>query len=121
MVSNLTWAVLWIFTQPLKSTKFCIDGLFLFKVYEVWTKEIQKSYLSWHWAVIKLTLWFQRWHEELGDLSLEHSNSEKLYIDGLFLLKAYNVSARKFHRNCVMTLKGSSNLKDNWLVAWRMT
>ena len=26
-----------------KVQKFCIDGLFLSKVYEVWTKEIQKS------------------------------------------------------------------------------
>ena len=48
-----------------------------------------------------LTLWFQKWHEELGELSLEHSKSEKLYIDGLFLSKAYNVSARKFQRNYV--------------------
>ena len=36
-----------------------------------------------------LTLWFQKWHEELGELSLEHSKSEKMYIDGLFLSKAY--------------------------------
>ena len=39
---------------------------------------------------------FYQWHEELGELSLDHSKSEKLYIDGLFLSKAYNVSARKF-------------------------
>ena len=68
--------------------------------------------------MIKLTLWFQRRHEELGELSLEHSNSEKSYTDGLFLLKAYNVSARKFQRNCIMTtLKGGSNLKEKSLVA----
>ena len=68
--------------------------------------------------MIKLTLWFQRRHEELGELSLEHSNSEKSYTGGLFLLKAYNVSARKFQRNCIMTtLKGSSNLKEKSLVA----
>ena len=30
-----------------------------------------------------LTLWFQKWHEELGELSLEHSKVV------LFLSKAY--------------------------------
>ena len=39
--------------------------------------------------------------EELGELSLEHSKSEKLYIDVIFLSKAYIVSARKFQRNYV--------------------
>ena len=45
-----------------------------------------------------LTLWFQKWHEELGELSLEHPKVWKLYIDGLFLSKAYTVSARNFQR-----------------------
>ena len=48
-----------------------------------------------------MTLWFQKWHEKLGELSLDHPKSEKLYIDGLFLSKAYDVSARKFQRNYV--------------------
>ena len=33
-----------------------------------------------------LTLWFG-WHKELSELSLEHSKSEKLYVDGLFSSK----------------------------------
>ena len=48
-----------------------------------------------------LTLWFQNWHEESGELSLEPSKFEKWYIDGLFLSKAYNVSARKFQKDYV--------------------
>ena len=48
----------------------------------------------------------------MGELSLEHSKSEKLYTDELFLSKAYNVSARKFQRNnYVMTLKGDAKSK----------
>ena len=43
-----------------------------------------------------LALWFQKWHEELGELSLECSLFKKLYIDGLFLSEEYNVSVRKF-------------------------
>ena len=30
-----------------------------------------------------LTMWFQKWYEELGELSPDHSKSEKLYIHGL--------------------------------------
>ena len=47
----------------------------------------------------------------MGKLSLEHSKSEKLYNDELFLSKAFNVSARKFQRNCAMTLKGDAKFK----------
>ena len=46
-----------------------------------------------------VTLRFQKWHNELGELSLEHSKSEKLYIDGVFLSKPYNLSARKIRKN----------------------
>ena len=35
----------------------------------------------------KMTLWIQKWHEEFGERLLEHSKSEKLYIDGIFLSK----------------------------------
>ena len=76
-----------------------------------------------------LTLWFQKWHEEFGELSsLEHSKVWKLYIDGLFLSKAYTVSSRKFQRNFLpwkvkgegwrVPLKGVAKFKqkfDVWL------
>ena len=61
-----------------------------------------------------LTLWFQNWHEESGELSLEHSKFEKWYIDGLFLSKAYNVSARKFQKDYVSWhWKVMEDLKEN--------
>ena len=33
--------------------KFYFDWFFLCKVYNVWTKKGQRSYLTWHWSVIK--------------------------------------------------------------------
>ena len=48
-----------------------------------------------------LTLRFHKYHEELGELSLEHLSSEKLYFDEHFLSKRYNVSAIKFQKNYV--------------------
>ena len=44
--------------------------------------------------------WFQKWHEELVK-NYTLVNSEKLYIDGLFLSKAYIVSTRIFQMNYV--------------------
>ena len=60
------------------------------------------------WKIWKtLTLWFQKWHEELGDLSsLENPKVWKLYIDGLFLSKVYTVSARNFHKNYLSWTEG---------------
>ena len=64
-----------------------------------------------------LTLWFKKWHEELGELSsLEHPKFWKLYIDGLFLSKANIVLVRNFQRDlCVITLKGVAKFK------WKLT
>ena len=47
----------------------------------------------------------------------EHSKSEKLFNDALFLSKAYNVSARKFQRKYVSLYDTEGlymqNLKEN--------
>ena len=39
LLSNMTWAILWISTQPLKSLKISLRWAFLSKVYEVWAKQ----------------------------------------------------------------------------------
>ena len=53
LVSNMTWGFWWIFNQPLKSPKIPLRWVILSKVYEVWTKKIQRNYLSWHWTVMQ--------------------------------------------------------------------
>ena len=50
---------------------------------------------------LTLTLCFQIWHEELGELSLEHSKVGKIVLWWALLFKEYNVTARKSHRNYV--------------------
>ena len=52
VVSNTTWGIWWIFTQPLKSLKISLRWAILSKVYEIWAKKMQRSYLSWHWTVM---------------------------------------------------------------------
>ena len=89
-----------------KVAKFHFNGLFLSKAYDVWAKKIQRNYLSWHWTVMqnwnKPWPWVSKMGWGIGRILLEHLKSEKLYIDGLFLLKAYNVWAWKLKKNYVL-------------------
>ena len=112
-----------------KSKNFTVMGYFCpkYRKFEV-KKKRERGVISHgteQWCKIweTLTLWFQKWHEELGELSsLEHPKVWKLYIDGLFLSKAYTVSVRKFQRNYVSWhWRVLQSLNKNWLVAWKMT
>ena len=50
VVSKLWWDIWQILTQALKSFKNVhFNGLLLRKIYIVWAKKVQRSYLSWHW------------------------------------------------------------------------
>ena len=51
---KLTWGIWQILTWSLESLKnIHFNGLLLSKVYIVWAKKVQRSYLSWHWRVIQ--------------------------------------------------------------------
>ena len=67
-------------------------------------------------------MWFQKWLEELDELTLDHPKAWKLYIDGIFLSKAYTVLVRKFPRIYVSWhWRLLQSLNETWLVAWKMT
>ena len=73
------------------------------KYTKVWATKILRSYLSWHWTV-KQNLnkpWpfgFKNEHE------VNSKERCKVWKNLLWWVsKAYNVSTRKFHRNCIMT------------------
>ena len=49
VISKLTWGIWWILTRALESPKnFHFNVLLLSKVYIVWAKMVQRSYLSWN-------------------------------------------------------------------------
>ena len=53
-LSFQNWQIWQILTQALKSVKnFHFNGLLLSKLYIVWARKAQKSYLLWHWRVMK--------------------------------------------------------------------
>ena len=96
----------WNFTWAVESLKFCtLMGSFCPNHIKFQLKKYRRviSHDTEVWCKVhrKTDLEFQKWHEKLGELSLKHSEVWKLYFDGLFLPKAYNVSARKFQRNYV--------------------
>ena len=53
VVPKMTRGICKLLPNHLKVRTFHFDGLFLFKVYEVWAKKIQRSCLSWHWTVMQ--------------------------------------------------------------------
>ena len=81
VASNMAQGIWWIF----------FDGLFLSKICKVWATKIQRSYLSRHWTVMKnlnKCFWFQKWHEELDELSLEHSKIWKIEVWWTFFVQS---------------------------------
>ena len=87
VVSKLTWGIWLILPRALENLKnFQFNALLLSKVFIVWGKKVQSSYLSWHWRMIqnlvRNQLSFQNYHEEFDKFWPEHS-----YI--LFELKKY--------------------------------
>ena len=110
-----------------KSENFTSTGYFCPKYMRFELKKYRGviSHGTEQWCKIwkTLTLSFQKWHEELGELSsLEHPKIWKLYNDGFFLSKTYPVSVRNFQRNYVLWhWRVLQSLNENWLVGWKMT
>ena len=50
---KLIWGIWQILTRAFESHLRFNNGLLVTKVYNVWAKKVQRSYLSWHWKVIQ--------------------------------------------------------------------
>ena len=52
--SKLTWGIWRILTRALENLKnLHFNGLLLTKVYNVWAKKVQRSYVWWHWRLMQ--------------------------------------------------------------------
>ena len=114
VVSKMTriWLIL---TRALKSLKNLHFGWFLLcKVFNVRPKKVQRRYLSWHWRVMqnlkqKTDLWFEKWHEEFGKFSPEHSKVSKLGLWWDPFVQSRKCMSLKFTEElCVMTMKNDA-------------
>ena len=54
VVSELTWGLWWVLTRAIENLKnLRFNGLPLTKVYNVWAKKVQGSYIWWHWILMQ--------------------------------------------------------------------
>ena len=85
VVSKMT-GIWWNLTQALKNLKnFHFDWFLFCKVYNVWPKTVQMSYVQ-----RKTDLWFGKWHEQFGKFLPEHLKFSRLRLLWNPLSKAKN-------------------------------
>ena len=117
-ISKLTWGILQILNWALGSLKHLqFNGLLLTKVYNVWAKKVQGSYLSWHQRVMKnlkknwLVLPNMTW--EICQIFTRAPEVSKFgyWWDPFIQSKKY--MSLKFTRElCVMTMKNDKKFKE---------
>ena len=106
VVSNVTWKIWWIFTQPLKSLKSSIQWTpFVENIQGLsYKKTGDLSFMTLDSDAKLNKSWpcdFKNSMRNCVNFHWSTQKSEKLYFDEIFFSKAYNVSARKSHKNYV--------------------
>ena len=118
VISKLTWEVWWILTQALESLKnFHFNVLLLSKVYIVWAKKVQRSYLSWHWKVMQNLKknWHVVWKMTWGiwEIFIRALESVKIgLLWGPFVQSRNYMTLKFIEELCVMTMKNDVELEE---------
>ena len=116
VVSKMT-RIWWNFTQLASLQNLHFHLLLLCKVFNVWRKKVQRSYLSRDWMVMqslkKTDLWFGKWHEEYCKFSPEHLKVSKLgfWWDPLIQSRK-SMSLKSTEELCVMTMKNDAKFEE---------
>ena len=118
VVSKLTLGIWQIFTLALESLKnFPFTGFLLNKVYIVWAKKVQRSYLSWHWRAMQNLKknWLVVWEMTRGiwQIFTDHLNVSKLELGWDTFVKSRKCLSLKFTEElCVMTRKNDAKFEE---------
>ena len=121
VVSKMT-RIWWVLIWALRSLKyFHFDWSLLYKVYNVSLKNVQMSYLSWHWRVMQnfkkywLVVW--KWYNELGTFLPEWLKVSKLVLALDPFDRSWKFMRLNFQESYVSWQWGMmQKLKRNWLV-----
>ena len=107
-VSNLIWRIWKTLTWALKSVQnFHFNGLFLSKVYTFWAKNVQRSYPSWCWSVMR-------------NLKRNWLREKHLHFNGPFLTRVYNIWAKKSTKEwCLIALKIDAKFEGKLTCAFK--
>ena len=108
-----------------KSQKFTLS-LVLRKVYIVWAKKSQRTYLPWNWRGIKNLernrLVFYKFTRIWQTLTWALKSLKNFHFNGLLLSKVYTVWAKKVQRSYLSwNWRGIQNLERNQLVVSKLT
>ena len=103
-VSKMT-RIWWILIRALKSLKHLhFDWSLLCKVYNVWPKKVQRSYISWHWRVMQnlkknwLVVWKMTWG--IWQIFIRSTwKCQNWYFHGILLSKVENAWATNLQRS----------------------
>ena len=104
LVSKMT-RIWWISIRALKCLKnWHFDWSLLRKVYNVWPKQVQRSYISWHWKVMQnlkknwLVVWKMTWW--IWQILIRTTwNCQKWYFHGILMSKVENAWATNLQRS----------------------
>ena len=128
MIENLKWNWLAILNwheefekfwpELSKVSKICtLNGLLLSNAYNVWAKEVQRRFFSWHWRVIQnlkknwLVVWKMTWG--IWKISPEHSKVSKLgFWWGSFIQSRKCMGLKFTEESCVMTMKNDAKSEE---------
>ena len=96
----MTWEIWQILTRALKSQNWDFDRIILSDVENVWAWNLQGSYVSWQWRMIKNLKRNARVRSKmtwgiLRILTAALQNLKNLHFNGLLLTKVYIVWAKK--------------------------
>ena len=108
-VSKMT-GISWILILALKSLKILhFDWSLSCKVYNVWPKNVGRSYLSWQWRI----LWFWKWHEQFGKFSPQHLKVSKLWLWWNPFIQSRKYMSLEFTRELrVMTMRNDAKFEE---------
>ena len=123
LVSKLTWGI--DMGRALKSLKdFHSNELILSKLCIVWAKNVQRSYLSWHWRVMqnlkKANLWFEKCHEEFGKFSPDHLEISKLGLWWGPVIQSRKCMSLKFTEELwIVTMKNDATFREELICCFK--
>ena len=110
---RIWWILIWAL-KSLKNLQF--DRSLSCKVYNVWFKKVQRSYLSWQWRVKiwgKTDLWFGKLHEEFGKFWSEHFKFSKLVLSWDPFVQSTKCMSYKLREEfCVMILNNDEKSEE---------
>ena len=119
VISKLTLLIWQILTGALESLKILhFNGLLLTKVYNVYAKKVQRSYLSWRWRLMQnlkknwLVEWKLTWRTwQNFTRALSKATKLRLWWDPFVQSRKY-VLLKFTVELCVMTMKNDAKFEE---------